>query len=237
MPQPPPGINLESGAGRNGREREGKGLEREGSGSRRETRSGRRKEGRRVLEVEFVGGVSTLRKRTSNSFPWPRQGNAGATPLQSTTVSPSFAAPCLRRRQGLPGNAFASNNLILFVILWNDQWDFTIARSKNGDRIRPPPRGGWRGHEWDVHAWEKTSGRGRDGGSTSVRRRGKRDFTPATNEPFVDGPSGSMHRRPPAALPPPPFPFASKDQSNHQSFHRAPPPSRRGANACAHPML
>ena len=45
---------------------------------------------------------------------------------------------------------------------------------------------------------------------------------------FADGPSGRMHRRLPAVLPPPPFPFAPKAQSHWQSFHRAAPPSRRG---------
>ncbi len=37
------------------------------TGSRRETRRGRRKEARRVLEVEFAGGVATLRKHTPNT--------------------------------------------------------------------------------------------------------------------------------------------------------------------------
>ena len=53
---------------------------------------------------------------------------------------------------------------------------------------------------------------------------------------FADGPSGRMHRRLPAVLPPPPFPFATEAQAHWQSFHRAAPPSRRGANACAHLM-
>jgi hypothetical protein len=34
-------------------------------------------------------------------------------------------------------------------------------------------------------------------------------------EPFADGPCGSLHRRPPAVLPPPPFPFAPKPQSRN----------------------
>ena len=33
-----------------------------------------------------------------------------------------------------------------------------------------------------MDAWENTSGRGRDGGSTAVGRCGKRDFTPAMAE-------------------------------------------------------
>ena len=48
--------------------------------------------------------------------------------------------------------------------------------------------------------------------------------------------TGRMHRRLPAVLPPPPFPFAAEAQTHCRSFHRAAPPSRRGANACAHPM-
>ena len=52
---------------------------------------------------------------------------------------------------------------------------------KEDDRTRPPPRGGWRGHGWDVHAWQKTSSRGRDGGSTAGSRRTKGDSTLATN--------------------------------------------------------
>ena len=34
-------------------------------------------------------------------------------------------------------------------------------------------------------------------------------------KPFADGPCGSMHRRPSAVLPPPPFPFAPKPQSGN----------------------
>ena len=110
------------------------------------------------------------------------------------------------------------------------------ARIKEGARLLPPPRGAWRGHEWDVHAWKKENGRGRDGGSTALGRRGKHDSAPATIKTFADGPSGRMQQRPPAVLPPPPFPFVPKAQSHCRSFHRAAPPSRRGANACAHPM-
>ena len=67
-------------------------------------------------------------------------------------------------------------------IEWKPLCDFANARSKGGDRTRPPPRGGWRGHGWDVRVWQKTSGRGRDGGSTALGRRGKHDSTPATTE-------------------------------------------------------
>ena len=54
------------------------------------------------------------------------------------------------------------------------------ARRATG--TRPPPRGGWRGHEWKADAWQKTSGRGRDGGSTALGRRGKHDLPPPTKE-------------------------------------------------------
>ncbi len=50
-------------------------------------------------------------------------------------------------------------------------------------------------------------------------------------KPFADGPSGSMQRRPPAVLPPPPFPSAPKAQSHCRCFHGAAPPSRRGGGA------
>ncbi len=44
----------------------------------------------------------------------------------------------------------------------------------------------------------------------------------------ADGPSGRLHRRPPAVLPPPPFPFVPKVQSHWQTFHRAAPPEKGG---------
>ena len=45
----------------------------------------------------------------------------------------------------------------------------------------PPSERGGRGHEWDVHAWQKTSNRGRDGGSTAGCRRNNLNLSPATS--------------------------------------------------------
>ena len=107
-----------------------------------------------------------------------------------------------------------TNVLVLRGFWWNPLWNSTNARIKKGDRTRPPPRGGWRGHEWKADAWQKTSGRGRDGGSTAVGRRANHDFPPPTKESISgDGPCESLHRQPPAVLPPPPFPSAPHSQS------------------------
>ena len=108
--------------------------------------------------------------------------------------------------------------------------DITDARLKKSARELPPPRGGGCGHEWDVHAWQKTSGRGRDGGSTAGCRRNKRYLSPTTSESnllrtghvqaSIDGtPQYSPHR-----------PFHSLPRHNPRtfSFRRAAPPSRRG---------
>lgn len=65
---------------------------------------------------------------------------------------------------------------------WDRLWKSTNARNKESDRTRPPSVRGGRGHGWDVHAWEKTSGRGRDGGSTAECRRGERNSTRAISE-------------------------------------------------------
>ncbi len=54
--------------------------------------------------------------------------------------------------------------------------------------------------------------------------------------PFADEPCGSMPRRPPAVLPPPPFP-STPNCTLATVFHRAAPPSRRGENACAPSIL
>ncbi len=56
--------------------------------------------------------------------------------------------------------------------------EFHECKEQEGRQARPPPRGGWRGHEWNADAWQKTSGRGRVGGSTALGRRGKRDSAP-----------------------------------------------------------
>ena len=42
--------------------------------------------------------------------------------------------------------------LVLRRMEWNNLCDFANATSKEGGGTSPPPRGGWRGHEWDVHA-------------------------------------------------------------------------------------
>ena len=60
--------------------------------------------------------------------------------------------------------------------------EFHECKEQEGRQYPPPPRGGWRGHEWKADAWQKTSGRGRDGGSTAVGRCGNHDFPPPTNE-------------------------------------------------------
>jgi hypothetical protein len=117
---------------------------------------------------------------------------------------------------------------------WNHLSNPTNARSKKGDRTRPPPRGGWRGHERDDHEWKKTSGRGRDGGSTARGRRGKRDFPPATNKSSLlrmnhAEASGCVH---PQYSPCRPFPSLRSRHSGTLSLGAA-PPSRRGAIACA----
>ncbi len=96
----------------------------------------------------------------------------------------------------------------------------------------PLREGGWRGHEWKADAWQKTSGKGRDGGSTAVGRRGKHDFPPATSETIplrmdhakacIDGHPHYSPRRP----------FLPLRTCNPQAiFLWAAPPSRSGANA------
>ena len=114
----------------------------------------------------------------------------------------------------------------------------TDARSKNGDRIPPPPRGGWRGHGWDVHDWETASGRGRDGGSTAGCRCGKHGLARATSnscswrmehaEAGIDGHPQYSPRRPFHPL---------RIRCPGTLFLRAAPPSRRGADACARSIL
>ena len=103
-----------------------------------------------------------------------------------------------------------------------------------GGRTRPPPRGGWRGYGRDVAAWQKTSGRGRDGGSTAECRRDKRNSTPPASkaiplrrdhaEASIDGHPQYSPRRPFHPL---------RSHNPEAVLLRAEPPSRRGAGACA----
>ena len=89
------------------------------------------------------------------------------------------------------------------TLFWEPSAD---AKTKGGTRIRPPPRRGWRGHGWDVHAWKKANGRGRDGGSTALGRRENHDFPLPTKETiplrmdhakaYIDGLPQYSHRRP-----------------------------------------
>ncbi len=72
--------------------------------------------------------------------------------------------------------------------MWVGNWFFGDSpleshecKEQEERQAPPPPRGGGRGHEWKADAWQKTSGWGRDGGSTAVGRRTNHDFPPATN--------------------------------------------------------
>ncbi len=127
--------------------------------------------------------------------------------------------------------------LVLRGLSWNRLPNSANARIKEGARIRPPPRGGWRGHEWDVHAWKKGNGRGRDGGSTALGRRGKYDSVPAMNESRimrlgqVDACIDGLPQYSPAARS-----IRSEAAIQRTVFRRAVPPSRKGANACAYPI-
>ncbi len=128
--------------------------------------------------------------------------------------------------------------LVLLGLWWNHLRNSTNSRIKKGDRTRPPPRGGRRGHEWTADAWQKTSGRGRDGGSTAFGRRGKCDSAPAMNETIplrmdhaeacIDGPPQYSPLRPSLPL---------RTRNPQAIFLRTAPPSRRGANACALSIL
>ena len=97
----------------------------------------------------------------------------------------------------------------------------------------PLPRGGWCGHERDAPGPSKTSKRGRDGGSTAVGRRGKRNTLPATN---VAG----LLRKDPAEAAVNGIPQYSPRRPFHSLQRHAPQASRSqgvtplsGGNACA----
>ncbi len=79
-----------------------------------------------------------------------------------------------------------------------------------GRRQDPPPlrEGGGAAMDGMSMTWQKTSGRGRGGGSTAGGRRNQAQLYSNNKQikTFADRPCGSMPRRPPAVLPPPPFP-------------------------------
>ena len=107
-------------------------------------------------------------------------------------------------------------------ISWKHLYDFANTRRKGATGHASLREGGarpWMGYGcMGKYKWQGPR-RGEYGGRPL--RKARLHTSNGRIQPFADGPCGSMHRRRPAVLPPPPFPFARKGQPQ-----RVPPTGR-----------
>ena len=114
-------------------------------------------------------------------------------------------------------------------------WTGMMEVRLGGASVRPPPRGGGRGHERDVQVARQTSDKGRDGGSTAECRCNKPETCQKqAGKVFCGRAMRKVGVTASRSTPPDALPIRSEYSFLGHSVRRAPPPLGGGENARAH---